>query len=54
MTDDDSQYDISSRTSSMNGTMMLSGNGRRDLKIPYESSDSDNEDFHDAFDDGIG
>lgn len=47
-----SQSDYGSRTSSMNGAMMLAGGDRRDLRIPYESSDSDNEDsFHDAFDD---
>lgn len=52
--DDDSlsMYDMSSRSSSMNGGTM--GDHKRDLRIPYESSDdSGDDDFHDAFDEAV-
>jgi hypothetical protein len=43
-----SLYDTSSRTSSMNGGAMMMGED----KIPYESSDSgDDDDFYDALED---
>ena len=48
-----SMYDMSSRTSSMNGGM-TPGEERKGLRIPYESSDdSGDEDFHDAFDETV-